>query len=218
MNVIIAGRSGMIGKLILNDCIGSEKIESITSLVRRPSKSTESAKIKEVLIQDFGNYAGQEGLFQNMDVGFFCIGAYTGQVTNEQFQKITVDYAVAFAEALKEGSPKSTLCMLSGAGADRTEKSKTAFARLKGMAENRISKLGLNFYAFRPGYIYPVTPRTEPNLMYSVSRLLYPLIKLMGSNMSIKSTELAKAMLKVGISGAEKEVLENRDIISQLKS
>jgi len=71
----------------------------------------------------------------------------------------------------------------------------------------------LEFYTFRPGYIYPVTKREEPNLMYRVSRVLYPLVKLFGKNMSIKSTELAAAMFKVGVSGTDKRVLENRDIL-----
>ncbi len=84
------------------------------------------------------------------------------------------------------------------------------------MAENQISKLGFNFFTFRPGYIYPVTPRKEPNWMYRLSRSLYPIIKLFGKNSSIKSTELAQEMFQVGLSGAKKEVLENVDILDCL--
>ena len=84
------------------------------------------------------------------------------------------------------------------------------------MAENSISSLNLNFHTFRPGYIYPVTARKEPNFMYSISRALYPVIRLLGSNASIKSTELAEAMFKVGLQGAEKEILENKDILKTL--
>ena len=212
MNAIIAGSTGMIGKLILDHCIESEKIDSVTTLVRKAT--TESAKVNEVVIQNFEDYSNHENLFQNKDIGFFCIGAYTGQVPDDLFKKITVDYAVAFAKELKRHNSKATLCLLSGSGADRTEKSRTSFARYKGMAENQISDLGLNFYSFRPAYIYPVTKRNEPNLMYSISRVLYPVIKLMGKNASIKSTELAQAMFKVGLNGADKEILENRDILS----
>ena len=52
--------------------------------------------------------------------------------------------------------------------------------------------------------------------MYRISRTLYPLIKLFGSNASIKSTELATAMFKVGMEGNGKEILENRDILGVL--
>lgn len=210
--VIIAGASGMIGGLILEQCLSSTTILQVTSLVRKAS-DTKHPKLKEVVISDFANFSTQEALFQDIDIAFFCIGVYTGQVPDDKFKVITVDYAVAFGEVLIANSPTANLCFLSGAGADRSEKSRTSFARYKGMAENQIAKLGLNFYSFRPGYIYPVVPRNEPNLMYRLMRLLYPLIKMGGSNSSITSTELATAMFNVGLNGAKGEVLENRDIL-----
>lgn len=86
------------------------------------------------------------------------------------------------------------------------------------MAENQISKLKLEFYSFRPGYIYPVNPRKEPSVMYSAMRALYPVIKMLGKNASIKSTELAKAMFVTGMNGADKEILENKDIVNRLNN
>jgi len=149
---------------------------------------------------------------QGVDAAFFCIGVYTGALSDDMFKVITVDYAVAFAKTLSDQSPQSTLSFLSGQGADRKEKSRASFAKYKGMAENQISALDLTFHAFRPGYIYPVTPRNEPNFAYKAMRVMYPLFRMMGNNVSIKSTELAQAMYQVAMEGAEKEVLENRDI------
>lgn len=206
----------MIGSLVLEHCLTAPEIGDVVSLVRRKTEH-KNTKLKEVVIADFSDYSAHRGLFEQVDIAFFCIGAYTGQVPDEKFKEITVDYAVAFADAVKEGNPKANLCLLSGAGADRTEKSRTSFARYKGMAENQISSLGLNFYTFRPGYIYPVTPRKEPNVMYQISRALYPLIKMMGPNSSIKSTELAEVMFSVGLNGAQSEILENKDILTFLK-
>ena len=205
----------MVGSLILKECLSSDKIEKVVSLVRRKSNNSHP-KLHEELIVDFSDYSAHQALFENIDLAFFCIGVYTGQVPDKEFKTITVDYAISFAETLKNKSPDANLCLLSGAGADRTEKSKTAFARYKGMAENGISKLDLNFYVFRPAYIYPVSPRKEPNILYRISRALYPLIKLFGKNASIKSTELAAAMFEVGMGGGEKEILENRDILEIL--
>lgn len=213
MRVLIAGSTGMIGGLILLSCIESISIKEIITLVRKPTLTAQNKKVNEVVVSDFDNYVNNTSIFKNIDIAFFCIGVYTGKVDDKQFKKITVDYAVAFCEKLEQESPKATVCLLSGAGADRTERSKTAFARFKGMAENRISKMDLNFYTFRPAYIYPVTPRKEPNLLYSLTRFLYPVLKILFKNSSIESTRLAKAMLDVGLYGAEKEILENKDII-----
>jgi uncharacterized protein YbjT (DUF2867 family) len=213
--VLIAGASGMIGELILKECLSSDKVEKVISLVRRNSNHSHP-KLQEIIIEDFSNYGAHEVLFQNIDAAFFCIGVYTGQVSKQEFKKITVDYAISFAQVLKNNSPNAKICLLSGAGADRTEKSRTAFARFKGIAESKISEFGMEFYTFRPAYIYPVTPRKEPNFMYTISRALYPLIKLFGKNASIPSTQLAKAMFEVGMHGSEKEILENRDILEVL--
>ena len=215
-NVIIAGASGMIGSLILKDCLSSSEISQVISLVRK-KKGNENPKLKEIVVSNFVDYSSQSGLFKNIDIAFFCIGVYTGQVPDNKFKEITVDYAVAFAKALKDNSPGSTLCFLSGAGADRKEKSRASFAKYKGMAENQIAGLGLKFHTFRPGYIYPVAPRKEPNIMYQIMRWMYPLIKLAGSNSSIKSTELARAMFNVGMGGAMTEILENKDILDYVK-
>ena len=211
--VIITGSTGVVGSLVLQHCLSSSEITQVISLVRRKTGDNHP-KLKEVVISNFADYSAHADLFQKTDIAFFCVGVYTGQVSDEKFKEITVDYAVAFAEALKANSANATLCLLSGAGADRTEKSRVSFAKYKGMAENKISDLKLGgFYTFRPGYIYPVKSRKEPNLMYRISRTLYPLIKLMGNNSSIKSTELATGMFHVGLHGAKHEILENRDIL-----
>ncbi len=209
---MITGASGMIGSLVLEQCLSSAEISQVISLVRR-STGKKHAKLREIIISNFTDYSEQTDLFQHIDIAFFCIGAYTGQVPDPTFKEITVDYPVAFAKTLSVNSSSATLCLLSGAGADRSEKSSLSFARYKGMAENRMAELGLKFHAFRPGYIYPVTPRREPNIMYRLMRLLYPLIRLSGSNSSIKSTELAVAMFRVGLHGAKTEILENKAIL-----
>lgn len=212
MKTIIAGSSGMVGNLLLHRCLESDQISEVVSLVRKPSELT-FPKLTEVVIEDFEDYSNHDALFSDVNMAFFCIGVYTGQVKDDLFKKITVDYAVNFAKAVQKNNADATFCLLSGAGADRTEKSRTSFAKYKGMAENQIDDLGLKFYSFRPGYIYPVEKRKEPNFMYRVSRSLYPLIRLFGKNASIKSTELADAMFHVGVNGADKDVLENREIL-----
>jgi nucleoside-diphosphate-sugar epimerase len=213
MKVIVTGNTGMIGGLILSNCLASDKVTEVLSFVRK-STGLKHQKLTEIVIQNFDDYSQHENLFNDVSAVYFCIGVYTGQVADDVFKKITVDYPVQLAKALEKQSPKAKFCLLSGAGADLTEKSKTPFARYKGMAENQISKLNLTFYSFRPGYIYPVESRKEPNLGYKVMRGLYPLIKLLGKKYSIKSTELANAMFSTGLNGAEKQILENHDILN----
>lgn len=212
MKVIVTGGSGMVGKLVLNNCLNSDKITEVRSLVRKPTGQKHN-KLTEIVIENFEDYSVQEALFEDISSAFFCLGVYTGQVSDDLFKKITVNYAVEFAKTLEKNSPQATLCLLSGEGADRTEKSKTSFALYKGMAENQIAQLNLKLYSFRPAYIYPVDARKEPNVGYKIMRALYPLVKLLGEKYSIKSKELANAMFNVGMNGADKQILENLDIL-----
>lgn len=214
--VLIAGASGMIGQLILDRCLSSSEVLDVISLVRRKSSNVHP-KLNEVVVTDFKDYAETVNAFKEIDTAFFCIGAYSGQVSKPLFKEITVDFAVRFAEMLKSQSPNATLCLLSGAGADRTEKSRTAFARFKGMAENSISRLGMDFYSFRPGYIYPVQPRKEPSVIYRILRGIYPILKRFAPDSSITSEQLADAMINVGLKGANDGILENRDILKLIK-
>ena len=102
---------------------------------------------------------------------------------------------------------------MSGQGADLKEKSRMSFARYKGMAENYLMSLDLGgLHIFRPGYIYPVEKREEPNLAYRIYRRLYPILNKIMPSTAITSEQLAKSMLKAGLNGTEKTILENEDI------
>jgi hypothetical protein len=212
-NAIIVGATGMIGSIVLQHCLESSEIGTVTSLVRRPS-GVSHTKLREVICKDFTGYYGLETYFANQDIAYFCLGVYSGQVPDDQFKKITVDFTQGFADMLKKQSPEAVFCFLSASGADPGEKSLVPFARYKGMAENHLIAKGFkSLYLFRPAYIYPVVPRQEPNLMYRLLRQLYPLIKLLGKKFSIQSTELGRGMFIAGIRGADKMVLENKDIL-----
>lgn len=151
-----------------------------------------------------------------MDVAFFCLGAYTGTVPDDEFRRITVDYVVEFARALFAENPDATFCLLSGQGADRAEKSWIKFARYKGMAENALLKVGFpRVHIFRPGYIYPSTPRTEPTISYRVFRVLYPVLRRIYPNMGISSEDLSQVMFEVGLDRIpehDSPILENKQM------
>ncbi|MCG8701896.1 MAG: NAD-dependent epimerase/dehydratase family protein [Bacteroidales bacterium] len=209
--VLITGASGMTGSMVLENCLKSNEVESVISLVRT-SSNRKDKKLKEIIVADFSNYSHVEKYFEDIDIVYFCIGVYTGKVSDEDFKKITVDYTVAMVEILKIKCPNVRFCFLSGAGADRTEKSKMAFAKYKGMAENYIIQNLQNVHMFRPGYIYPVQKRKEPNMVYNISRTIYPLLKLLGRNATIKSTDLGLGIFMGGFGKTNKIILENRDI------
>ncbi len=215
MNVLILGATGMVGGEALSLCLEHEAVTRVTVIGRRP-RGVEHPRLQEVLHSDFGDCAPIAEHLKGQDVALYCIGAYTGAVPDDVFRRITVDYTVQLAQALHGQSPHAALCFLSGQGADSKEASRVSFARYKGMAENALLRMGLGrVHIFRPGYIYPVVERTEPNFGYRVFRSLYPVMRRLYPNVGVSSRDLARAMVSVGLDGSlggEAPILDNRDI------
>jgi len=205
----------MIGGGVLRRALATPAVGTVTTVGRRRT-GMEHSKLREV---EHANFADCKPIMEelaNQDVALFCLGAYTGTVPDAELRRITVDYVVGFAETLVGISPNAAFCLLSGQGADQTEKSRIAFAKYKGAAEKSLLSMGFpRVHLFRPGYIYPVTPRPEHNLPYRVMRMLYPAVRLVWPNVGIPSDDLANVMLEVGLQGTPGHtdpVLENRDL------
>lgn len=217
-SVLIFGATGMIGDLILNDCLQNNHIHKVVTITRK-DLGVKNEKLRSIIHQNFLDFTGIENEFSGIDICYFCLGVYTGAVSNNKFFEITVDYTKSIADALKAKSPNIRFCFLSGMGADLTEKSSLPFAKAKGMAENYLLQIGLgNLFIFRPGYIYPITKRKEPNTFYSIIRWLYPLLNLIYPNIGLSSEQLAKAMFKAGFEDTPTTILENKDIKSFIAS
>lgn len=216
--VLITGASGMVGSIVLRHCLASDQVGEVVSLVRRRGE-LQHPKLREVVHKDFADFSSAAEAFSGIHAAFFCVGAYTGALPDPEFRRITVDAAVSFADQLHEGSPDAALSFLSGQGADRGEKSRISFARYKGMAENHLLRCGFeHLYIFRPAYIYPVEKRKEPNLGYRISRSLYPMIRLLGTGMSLTSEQLGLAMFRAAMDKLPSNTFENRDILDLVRT
>lgn len=210
--VIITGATGMIGSLVLQNCLQHPDIGQVTILVRQKT-GISSNKLVEVIHADFSNYLERVDHFKNQDIAYYCLGVYTGAVPRDEFRTITVHYTKVFAQTLQQYSPQAAFCFLSGQGADRTEKSRMMFAKDKGIAENFLLTLNPGqTYIFRPAYIHPSIPRKEPNLSYRIMRSLYPVVRRLYPNGVITSDDLAAAIFHIGLRGDTRRTLENRDI------
>lgn len=216
-SVVITGATGMIGRLALEGCLQRDDVHQVVSIGRRGS-GLEHEKLQELKVADLD--AGLEAVdsehLAGHDAVIFCMGVYTGQVPNDELRRLTTDVPLRFAEALAAQSPAARFALLSGQGADRTERARMAFARAKGAAERGLVELGFpEVLSFRPGYIYPVTPRREPNVSYRVFRALYPVLGRLVPNIGVPSDALARVMVDETLhAGAHRgdRIFENRDI------
>lgn len=213
--LVIVGASGMVGGHALRYALEHSDVELVTSIGRR-KLGISHPKLIEVLHPAFSDCTALAQTLKGQDGAIFCLGTYTGAVSDAELRTITVDYTGEFARVFQASSPDAVFSFLSGNGADPTGQSRMAFARYKGEAEKRLLVAGFpRVYIFRPGYIYPVEPRTEPNFSYRLLRLIYPAFRVMFPNLVIRSDDLARAMVAVAvqrIGEGQSIVFENRDI------
>jgi uncharacterized protein YbjT (DUF2867 family) len=213
-HLVIVGASGMVGGYALRCALEHFAVGRVTSIGRRKI-GISHPKLKEILHRDFADCSALAGPLSGQDAAVFCLGAYTGSVSEAELRAITVDYTVEFARVLRRSSPGAAFSFLSGNGADPTGRSRIPFARYKGEAENALLAAAFpDVYIFRPAYIYPVEPRKEPNLSYRFLRAIYPAFRVLFPNQVIRADDLARAMVAAAVRGTADRgpIFENRDI------
>jgi uncharacterized protein YbjT (DUF2867 family) len=219
--LVIVGATGMVGGYALRYALEQPGVGQVTSVGRRKLGISHS-KLTQVLHPDFADCSALAETLKGQDGAIFCLGTYTGVVTDAELRRITVDYTVEFARVLRASSPDAAFSFLSGSGADPTGQSRMAFARYKGEAEKALLAAGFpRVFIFRPAYIYPAEPRKEPNFSYRLLRRIYPVFRVLFPNQVIPADDLARAMVDVAVRGGAKReqvVLENRDIRAMVRA
>ncbi len=214
-SLVVVGATGMVGGYALRYALDNSEVKSVTSIGRK-KLGISHPKLEQVLHQNFADCSPLADALSNQDAVVYCLGTYTGLVSDEQLRVITADYTIEFARVFRDSSPDATFSFLSGSGADPTGRSRLAFARYKGQAEKALLAAGFpRVYLFRPAYIYPVEPRKEPNFNYRLIRAIYPVFQVLFPNQVIRADDLARTMVDVVLRPTEERqglVLENRDI------
>jgi uncharacterized protein YbjT (DUF2867 family) len=219
--LVVVGATGMVGGYALRYALDHPDVGRVTAIGRR-KLGISHPKLDEVLHRDFADCSPLAETLSGQHAVIFCLGTYTGSVSDAELRTITVDYPVEFARVLRGSSPDAAFSFLSGNGADTTGRSRMAFARYKGQAEKALLVAGFpHVYIFRPAYIYPVQPRQEPNFSYRLLRAIYPAFRLLFPNQVIPADDLARAMVDVAVRETPETgglVFENRDIRALVQS
>ncbi|MFC6593537.1 NAD-dependent epimerase/dehydratase family protein [Kitasatospora paranensis] len=216
MRVIVFGASGMVGHGALRACLLDDTVTEVLAVVRRPLP-LEDPRLRQILHSDFTDYSAVQDQLAGLDACFFCLGVSAVGRSEEEYTRVTHDYALAAARALAAVNPALTFVYVSGEGTDSTGTSRLMWARIKGRTENDLLALPMNAYMFRPGYIQPVggaVSRTPLyRTLYRVTAVLYPLLRSAFPRHITTTDAVGRAMLAVTrLKGAGPDVLRNPDI------
>ena len=210
-HVGILGASGMVGIELAHLAFDSPEVASVTAIARRPlaGEGLAHPKLREVLHDDFLDFAPLAPAIAGAELWFWCVGVYTGRASEAEFFRVTCDAFAAFLRALESARPDATLCLFSAQGADPTERSRLLFARAKGRAERLLaeSRIGSRF-VFRPGYIDPGRKQARSRIPVWFARPFYRLMPFLG----IDAVDLAAVMLDAALHGSERNLYETRDL------
>jgi uncharacterized protein YbjT (DUF2867 family) len=216
MDVVLFGATGMVGQGVLRECLLSDDVRRVVSVVRNPS-GQQHGKLREVIAGNFLDLSSIAPELTGLDACIYCLGVSSAGMTEEQYTKISYDFTLEAARTLLQASPGITFLYVSGAGTDSSEHGRSMWARVKGKTENALLRLGFKAaYIFRPGFIQPlhgIQSKTKLyRAIYAVTAPLIPALRAVFPQYVTTTEQLGRAMLRVARDGYAKPILEMRDI------
>ncbi|TKC12581.1 epimerase [Pedobacter polaris] len=217
IRVIITGATGMVGEGVLYECLQNPKVEVILTISRKPTGYTHP-KLKEIIHQDFLDFAAIENQLTGYNACYFCLGITSVGTAKEVYYKMTYTLTMHVAQTLSKLNQDMTFCYVSGAGTNSSEKGGINWAIVKGKTENDLMKLPFKqVFNFRPGIIKPTKGLKYTQGLYKAFMWLFPILKAINKNSFVTLKEMGLAMINTANSTAERKVVEVKDIIELSK-
>ncbi len=216
MNIVLFGATGMIGQAVLLECFDDPRVDQVLTVGRRPT-GKQHGKLVELVHGDFTDFGPVEDQLSGVDACIWCLGIGSAGMSEADYRRITVDYAVAASEALLRRNPGMVMCFVSGTGTDSSGTSRQMWARVKGDAENAL--LAMPFgraHMFRPAFIQPrrgvVSGTRLYRVFYAVLGPFFPVLKALFPKQVTTSDEVGRALIQAAVAPGAAPVLENHDI------
>ncbi|UOQ51860.1 NAD-dependent epimerase/dehydratase family protein [Hymenobacter cellulosivorans] len=217
IKAILTGATGMVGEGVLHEALNHPDVEQVLSISRRPSGVTHP-KLREIIQADFHDLTPIQDQLTGYNACFFCLGVSSVGMKQPEYQRLTYDLTLHFAQTLLPHNPELTFCYVSGAGTDSTAHGRSMWARVKGRTENDLLALGFkSAYMFRPGFLKATPGQQHVLSYYKYFGWLYPVLRTLTPRYVSTLAELGQAMLNVVRLGYPKPVLEVPDIVALAK-
>jgi uncharacterized protein YbjT (DUF2867 family) len=152
---LILGATGFVGSYLVQDCLNSSEIESVTVLVRKPSFE-QHPKLKEIVF-DFGDESNMESL-ESVNHVFCCLGTTIKTAgSKDAFRFVDYDLPLRFAK-WAESTHADSFSIVTAMGANSS--SSIFYNKVKGEVEDEIKQLNIpTIQIFQPSLI--MGPRKE---------------------------------------------------------
>jgi uncharacterized protein YbjT (DUF2867 family) len=215
VRVLVFGATGMVGQGVLRECLLDAGVEDVLSIGRRTTGHT-SPKLRELVLPNLFDAAGLDDEVRGFDACFYCLGASSVGMKEEDYRQVTFELTLAVAGTLSRLNPAMTFIYVSGAGTDSSERGRSMWARVKGQTENALHRLPFKAVMFRPAAIEPLHGIESRTALYRIistlGRPFWKPLRRAFPQLVTTTEQIGRAMLRVARQGAPKPILETRDI------
>jgi uncharacterized protein YbjT (DUF2867 family) len=190
-NALVAGASGLVGGLLLEELLESPLYREVCSLGRR-----DLPKQHPKLTQRTVDFARLEGeALPAADDAFCCLGTTIKKAgSQEAFRAVDHDAVVAFARAARKAGARRFL-VVTALGAD--PRSRIFYNRVKGEAEEALKGVGFeSLIILRPSLLLGERAEHRPGERAAIvaTKVLGPLLRPFGGR-PIEARTVARAMM-----------------------
>jgi uncharacterized protein YbjT (DUF2867 family) len=172
-SLLIAGATGLVGKLVLEQALADERVSRVIALTRRPIAS--SGKLENVVI-DFSDMPDQAAWW-SVDGVVSALGTTRAQAkSRSDYRAVDYDYPLAIARHARDHGA-THFALTSSLGAD--PRSAFVYTRTKGELEFELKKLGFpSLTIVRPSVLdgHREQQRFDERLAKIVVRILAPVL------------------------------------------
>jgi nucleoside-diphosphate-sugar epimerase len=206
VKILLYGATGAAGGAVVRACLNAPMVREVRAISRRPLALAHE-KLRAFVHKDFLDYSAIPEAFTGIDACLFCLGVSATQVTEEEYRRITHDFTLAAAHAVKEHSPSSAFHYISGSGTN--EGGRMMWQKVKGGTERELIEL-VGAVCWRTAAIGGVAAEHSP-WFYKIVRPMLGVLKPF-RGLYIGGEALGRAMLQATIEKMRGRILENADI------
>jgi len=204
LTAYVVGYTGQIGRKLVDELADSAAFAKVNLVGRREVEELKTEKYSKCTqhVVNFDDLSSHSSAFEGSDIGFCALGTTRGKSGVEGFKKIDFDYVVSTAKVSREtGTKEFHLVTSQGANKD----SSFLYPQTKGLVEEAVKEVGFDrVFIYRPSFLVE-SDRSETRVGEIVAHVvMYPIIKLFPTAISIPIFKVAKAMAVVASSEAVK--------------
>lgn len=208
MIVLLFGATGLAGGGVLQACLAAPDVSEVRAVVRR-STGVSDPRLREIVHDNYLDYAAIAHEFDGLDTCLFCLGVSVQQAPVEvDYRRIHHGFPLAAAKMLRTHSPAAQFHYLSGMNAALD--SRWMWARVKAEAERDLMR-EYQATCWRPGMIGGAPGANTARWLAILNPLLTPLFRPFRS-LYAENTDIGRAMLAATRQRLGARVIENAEI------